>query len=515
MARNANREDELWWRASVGNHDINLIMNNDPDLKHFSLETVGAGSLFGVAWELLGRFIADNDYLETISLSTGHHLTDTEMILFFNGMKNGSAAKEFTLSGNSFGLSGIRSMVPSLCSWNLTNLTITGSSCINAECFAVLVDALHGGPIETLSFNACNLQNISALEIEIDDTFPHLLAMDCTTEDISRCKLPYLHTLDLDRNNIQNISSLEYYTHLKELHLDGNDIGRDGCMVISKLLQKEDSSLRVLSLNSTSMGDDEAEILASSLQHNTKLTDLSLLDNQFRVKGCMAFLKLLNDISSIDRTYNSNHSLTSLDLPRSIDSFSCGLKKHIDFVRRINEEQEGNAEAAGRAKVIETILNSRKRMYLSRLQGIANSYGRVSTEVDPVLLPNVLALVGGKHGQSEMYLMLVAIIPDLASIMNKKDVLKQEVTENVWTAAIEFGAGDKSRRKTIKKNLASIMKKKDVLKQEVAENVPTAANEFGAGDKSRRKTVKKKRTNSFFSALLDLASCTKKLYIGK
>jgi len=475
MARNRNREDELWWLASVGNHDINLIMNNDPDLKHFSLETVGAGSLFGVAWELLGRFIADNDYLETISLSTGHHLTDTEMILFFNGMKNGSAAKEFTLSGNSFGLSGIRSMVPSLCSWNLTNLTITGSSCINAECFAVLVDALHGGPIETLSFNACNLQNISALEIEIDDTFPHLLAMDCTTEDISRCKLPYLHTLDLDRNNIQNISSLEYYTHLKELHLDGNDIGRDGCMVISKLLQKEDSSLRVLSLNSTSMGDDEAEILASSLQHNTKLTDLSLLDNQFRVKGCMAFLKLLNDISSIDRTYNSNHSLTSLDLPRSIDSFSCGLKKHIDFVRRINEEQEGNAEAAGRAKVIETILNSRKRMYLSRLQGIANSYGRVSTEVDPVLLPNVLALVGGKHGQSEMYLMLVAIIPDLASIMNKKDVLKQEVTENVWTAAIEFGAGDKSRRKT----------------------------------------VKKKRTNSFFSALLDLASCTKKLYIGK
>lgn len=191
----------------------------------------------------------------------------------------------------------------------------------------------------------------------------------------------------------------------------------------------EDSSLRVLSLNSTGMGDDEAEILASSLQFNNTLTDLSLLDNPFREKGCRAFMKLLNDISSISKTLNSNHSLTSLGLPFSTDQTFRNIKNHIDHSLRINEERGWYPTAAGRAKVIETQLNSNMRMDLSRLQGIDYCYSHILSEIDSVLFPDVFALVGDLDGQNEMYPMLRAM-PELVANVDKKAVLVQETHKN-------------------------------------------------------------------------------------
>ena len=205
-----------------------------------------------------------------------------------------------------------------------------------------------------------------------------LILNNCNIDDITaldHCSLPSLKHLDLDFNNIQSIpSSLDNYINLDTLSLDGNKIGREGCRKLSKLL---------------------------------------------------------NDTSSIDRTYNSNHCLTALYLPRSTDATIQELTKHIKTAIKINESNEGNSHAAGRAKVIETQLNSMKRKELSQLQGVNYSYESIFAEIEPILLPEILALVGEEHGQNEMYQMLLATAPDLASVVNRKGLLKQTIAKNV------------------------------------------------------------------------------------
>jgi len=155
-------------------------------------------------------------------------------------------------------------------------------------------------------------------------------------------------------------------------------------------------------------------------------------------------LKLLNDLSSIERTYNSNHTLhtlTTLRLPYFSDAKYFETKKHIASAINtltliasainINDENRGNSHAAGRAKVIATQLNRNARMELCRLQGVEYSYGSIYAAIEPVLLPDLLALTGGEHGQNELYRMLVATAPNLTSLINKKSMLKETIARNM------------------------------------------------------------------------------------
>ena len=130
--------------------------------------------------------------------------------------------REFSLICNEFGLNGIQSMVPFLKnSRSLTHLNIGNNENINTECFRLLVEALHGGSIEQLDLNDCEIDDITALE---------------------HCTLPHLRVLDLDNNNIKNIPSLEKYTNLEQLWLGENNIGKEGCREIEKLLQNWERS---------------------------------------------------------------------------------------------------------------------------------------------------------------------------------------------------------------------------------------------------------------------------------
>ena len=144
----------------------------------------------------------------------------------------------------------------------------------------------------------------------------------------------------------------------------------------------------------------------------------------------MAFLKLVNDVSSLDSTYNSNHTLETLFLPSTSNATIQEMHNHINAAISINKMHRRNSHAAGQAKAVETQLNSQKRIGLSRLQGVDYSYESIFANIEPVLLPEVLALTGGKHGQNEFYRMLLATAPDLLSIVNRKAVIKQQMAVN-------------------------------------------------------------------------------------
>ena len=387
------------------------IKDNDPDLTEFSLERYDAERFTDLAWELLGGYIANNEYLVIIRL---RGLADSKLPLFFPGLSGGSHhIKNLDLSSNELGIDGVRNMVPFLKkARNLSKLDIGHNGAINSECVRMLVGALQiGGAIEELWLESCDIDDITALEHH---------------------PLPRLRILDLDRNNIQSFpSSMENYTNLEERYLRNNKIGVKGCQSIARLLEKDASNLKELNLYSNNLGDEEAEIIANSLKCNTSLMDLYLGgNNNFTEKAFNAFSKLLNDVSSMDGTYNSNHTLTKLVLPESTNSTVQEMRRHIESAIQINKGNDGNSHAAGRAKVIYTQLNSQKRKELCRLQRVDYSYGSIFAEIEPILLPEVIALVGGKHGQRELYRVLLATAPYLTSAVNKEIALKERIEEN-------------------------------------------------------------------------------------
>jgi len=83
---------------------------------------------------------------------------------------------------------------------------------------------------------------------------------------------------------------------------------------LSNILQQEGTTLTKLHLHSTDIDDEDIEILANSLKRNTTLTNLCLTGNKITDIGYRTILELLNDVSSIENTYNSNHTLLDLFL---------------------------------------------------------------------------------------------------------------------------------------------------------------------------------------------------------
>jgi len=145
----------------------------------------------------------------------------------------------------------------------------------------------------------------------------------------------------------------------------------------------------------------------------------------------------LIDIRSIENTYNSNHTLIILERSsRREEQYDVGMWEHVQSVVKINKKQVYQTpEAAGRAKVIKYQLNSQNRKEVCRLQGIEYSAGSNFADIEPTLLPRILALIGREHGQSEFYSALIPMVPDLMSCVDTSGMIKDEMARNSAQAA--------------------------------------------------------------------------------
>ena len=406
--REEEEEEERQFEAAFGNTQlgirVNRIRNNDPDLHTLHLDRRDAYVLSDPAWELLGQYIANNNYLKSIYIYSS--LCDSKASILFNALAGGncSSLKIIHLSENNFGIAGVRSMVHFLQNYrNLSNINLSTNNNIDTAAFELLIRAIHGSPIKKLSLDGCSINDVSAL---------------------GNSSLPLLQSLHLEENNIQSISALENYTQLQTLNLSGNNIGIDGCRTLSHLLQNEDSSLHTLDLNNIKIDGEGAEIIANSLKHNTKLESLDLDGNsKITERGFKAFLKILTDVSSIENTYNSNHTLTELFLSSDDvdDDVDDNIRWHIDNML----ENSGNNP--GRRKVIDYQLNTTDRTELANLQGITCTNNSVYAQIDPVALPDVLSLVGRQCSQNDLYCALVATASDLTSLVNKPVAIKEKI----------------------------------------------------------------------------------------
>jgi len=405
------------------------------------------------AWELLGRDVAGNEYLREIKLTpTAEYndradtgvLNDQNMTSLFRGLTRSDSLREIDLRQNSFGVGGIQSMVPFLqASKNLRSLNILGNN-IKSEGFRLLWRAVRDSPIETLWCGWCGVENI-----EIDDEY-----------------IP---------------------KRLETLNLCGNNINPDGCRELTKLLLKEDTTLQDLHLRENNIDDEGVEILVNALRNNTSLIRLSLDANEkISKKGIGLMLRLVNDISSIKATLQSNHTLIMFgrgfgddmheyDAPKN--SIQHKLRTALDINRDWMGKQDLAALAAeaGQKKVISTQLNSKERTSLCCLQEVDICNEALYSEINPLHLPEVLAIVGRHHGQSELYVALVSSIAGLFSTVNRKKFLQDRVEHHLsiiqeHTATVE----------TLRTEIAAI--------EEAEENREELQNEFESLGFKRRRT---------------------------
>lgn len=388
-------EDEQFRQVFNGECDITEtcldtvinIKNNHPSTTDLFVNSIN-DHFTSLGWRLLGRYIANNIHLDEVKL-INFSITDGVIVSLFSELVRSSSLKEMSLQSNQFGIEGVRSMVGFLENSPLNTLLIHGNSNINTECFELLINALNGKSIEYLTFWECNITDISALDTY---TLPNLI----------------------------------------KLNLSGNNIGREGCITLCNILQTDGSTLEILLLHNTGMGDDEAELLATALTHNNKLDKLYFAYNSgITERGHVAFLKLLNDVSSIENTYHSNHTLSVCHLTAGNKISS--LIYSVGFACQENRDNPTSEESA-RSKIINCHLNSQALEALCQLQGIEYTPGNLFADIDPILLPDILALIGNEHGQSELYTALIHTAPDLLSYIDRKALIKDAMKKNVARA---------------------------------------------------------------------------------
>jgi hypothetical protein len=336
-------------------------------------------------WEELGRTICNNTHLKELDLRHGAH-NDHKMTFLFRGLTRSSSIKDMMLRDNELSVAGVQSMVPFLQnSNNLRELDLDGNN-IQSEGFNVLFQALGNSPIEELSCSNCGIESI---EIESDHIPQNLIF----------------------------------------LNLEGNRISADGCRELATLLQGGNSTLTDLWLDNNKIDDEGVVMLVNALQSNTSLDTLDLrVNDDISTEGRIMLLKLVNDISSIKATLQSNHTLRRLH----VTEFDCEIQKHIDMAIDINRNYESNPEAAGREKVICTHLKSENRALLCHLQEVDHS---VYSEIDSLHLPEVLSLIGRSHGQGELYAAVSSSIMTLFSTVNRKKCIQQERAYHAAIAA--------------------------------------------------------------------------------
>ena len=356
-------------------------------------------------WEELGRDINNNTHLRELSFVAS--INNQKMTALFRGLTRSNSITEISLRRNEFGADGVRSMVPFLQNSGNLKLVDVSRNNIGSDGFNTLFRALCDSPIEDLDCDKCGIESIN---------------------------------IDGDRIPL----------NLRELDLTSNGINADGCHELAKLLRGGDSTLKKLHLDNNRIDGECVVILVNALENNTSLRELYLEGNRgITTEGRKLLLKLVNDVSSIKATLQSNHTLRYLSPSDRI------FRKHINAAIIMNRRHKNNPEAAGRAKVICTQLNSVRRNALCKLQGVNRSlYSEINHGINPLHLPEILSLVGQNHGQEELYAALKSSVAGLISTVNRKQCIQErremgaelDAIEAVENNEAEIGSNKRHRR---------------------------------------------------------------------
>lgn len=339
-------------------------------------------------WETLGAYLGNNTYVQCVNLDYCIRTPSATKFVprMFDGLRRNRSIKSFNCQESAFDVDSIRSIIPFLeNNSSLVELNMGRSTGITPDLFASLIGALHNGPIECIDFFGCSLGTIIEME---GFTLPNL----------------------------------------RRLVLGSNGLKDEDCRVLSEFVKCEGSKVEELSIAHNDFGDEGAIYFAESLKNNTSLKRLYMgvgRNGTITENGVNAFSKVLSDVSSVKRTYTSNH--TFLRLEASSKFVSMAQCPRVRAALEINRENVGNPPLAGRWKVIAFHLSPEVRRKTSELQGVEDFYMRPFTELDSFVLPEVMSLIGINFGKSELYRALTCNIASLLSLINKDAVAEDQL----------------------------------------------------------------------------------------
>ena len=162
----------------------------------------------------------------------------------------------------------------------------------------------------------------------------------------------------------------------------------------------------------------------------------------YQRKDVLVCCSLVNDVSTINATLQSNNTLTKIirdsvdqpdiffdpgsdDFPSNFSSVKDFLtEKMIEVALQTNSINDGNSEAAGREKLIDTQLPFIVRRLFAHAQGVRESF---YSQIDPLHFPEVLSLIGRRHGVKELNIALRKSIVEVLETVNRKKCLQQRL----------------------------------------------------------------------------------------
>ena len=385
--------------------------------------------------EQLGKDIANNTHLTDVYLYRDA-LDDHRMSCLFRGLKRSSSITKMGLYENQFSAAGVRSMVPFLQNANnLTKLDLDDNN-LQSEGFNMLFRALGDSTINALHCERCDIESIEIdtkliprqlKELHLDGNIINAdgcrgLAKLLQGGDATALTDLYLSNNQVDYDGVEILAkALRKNKSLTTLHLCKNEIGDDGVAALAAAL-KSNATLLYLSLDNNKIGDDGIETLVNALHRNTTLREFYLRYNTgVSKRGKISLLKLAIDISSIEATLQSNHTLREIKFANS--KVYDTIQRLIDRAVAINITSY-SPEDAGREKVRQIQIHGTKRAQLADLQGVTNS---VYSEIDSLYLPEVLALINRHHGGKELFSALKSTMTGLLSRIDMKLCIQEEV----------------------------------------------------------------------------------------
>ena len=150
-----------------------------------------------------------------------------------------------------------------------------------------------------------------------------------------------VHSIDLSDNGVTLARQLPLL-RFKNLELWGNALSSGGPGVIAMSLANPECQLELLDLLWAGIiEDDGAATLAESLRSNERLTTMWFEVSNITETGWNAFSYLVYDTTSIDATYNSNHTLQNLG-DASLNS------QHVQMLLELNSDEDKCRVAANK-----------------------------------------------------------------------------------------------------------------------------------------------------------------------
>ena len=234
-------------------------------------------------WIRLGRAIGGNTNITSLAISANHQVDDP----------NRSEVQD------------------AFCAAMAQNRSIRGFRCTGVDFTSGQIQIMrpffsHNAQLSEISFYQ------SALDFEaIDKLTEAIRERGQNAKTIRTLTFIYGESLAVPQSHISELVMLAKectrLTNLTLQGLSGFDLG--SCQAIASFLESEHCMLWRLDLVGNHINDDGCRIIAESLRSNRRLRWLNINNEEITGEGLGSFIPIVCDISSIEFTLNSNHTL--------------------------------------------------------------------------------------------------------------------------------------------------------------------------------------------------------------